>query len=99
MADEWELRGFGECVVAWLEDEPPIEWRRAVNEWFVRLQRDPVDGAVREPALDDGEWSGWYCEIPGAGDRMQVTACFFRVSKRLPLVHCLTLATAPKHNE
>lgn len=96
----WELQNFGSCIAEWLSaDDPPVEWRKPVNEWVGRLRTNPVESAEQEPAIGNAEWNGWSCEIPGASDRAHVTACFYRVSKTLRIVRCLTIATAPKFHE
>lgn len=93
---EWELENFGPCIAAWIADNPPPEWRKPVNEWVRRLRLNPVDGAEQEPAIENADWSGWYCEIPGASDLETVTGCFYRVSKTVRVVHCVTIGTGQR---
>ena len=54
---------------------------------------------MREPALDDEGWSGWFCEIPGAGDALAVVVAYFRVSRTHRTVRCVTLETLPHYHE
>ncbi len=95
----WELQGFGSCIADWLNEEPPIAWRRPVNRWLRRLKDEPTYASEREPALDHGEWSAWFSEIPGAGDAHSVVVAYFRVHNELPIVRCVQMTTLPRFHE
>ncbi|MGH9278057.1 MAG: hypothetical protein ACRD12_08120 [Acidimicrobiales bacterium] len=95
----WELHGFGSCVAAWLDEQPPIEWRRLVNEWVRSLEHDPFGEAEREPALDEPGWSGWLAEIPGAQDAIRQVVAYFYVSAESPLLDAQMITALPRFRE
>lgn len=98
MAD-WELEDFGGCIAEWLQTSPPVEWRRPVNEWVQGLSGNIRHGAHREPVIDHEQWSGWYCEIPGAGDAQAVVVAYYLVHTQLPKARCLQIDTEPRFRE
>jgi hypothetical protein len=96
---EWELDEFGPCVAEWLQTSPPIEWRKPLHRWIRSLRNNAVQNALREPAIDDEEWSGWYCEVPGAGSSQAVVVVFYGVHSVQRIVKCLQISTMPRYRE
>ena len=92
----WQLERFGICVAGWLQTDPPIEWRKAVHLWVRRLSDDALLAAARETALDRDDWSGWYCEVPGAGNALVVVVAYYLVHTHRPVARCVEISTLPR---
>lgn len=95
----WELRDFGPCIATWVSSSPPVEWRKAVNAWVRALQADPVSNAEREPVFDAPGWSGWFCEVPAAGNALVAVVAYYRVSTTEQVARCLAIETLPRFHE
>jgi hypothetical protein len=96
---EWELHDFGPCIAEWITQDPPSEWRRPVNRWVDGLRFNPTLNAAREPAIDSDAWTGWFCEVPDAGNAMVAVVVFYRISDLQPIVQCLTIESLPRYRE
>ena len=79
------------AIADWIATQPPSEWRKPVNKWVRGLRSDPFRGAEHESALDAPGWSGWFAEIPDAGNTWVAVVAYFGVSEVEPVIRCFAI--------